>query len=155
MNIKNRITILFTAVVTSILLLLCFSIFYISSLNRQDQFRGRLKNRALTTVGLLIKVSGINKDLLRRIDEATQISLSQKSVIVYDYNGNEVYVYTDENTIPVKATADILTRVEKGYEYEFHEGEKDIETEKGRYLWFDISFSFIEGQPPGQVSLVQ
>ena len=126
MNIKNRITILFTAVVTSILLLLCFSIFYISSLNRQDQFRGRLKNRALTTVGLLIKVSGINKDLLRRIDEATQISLSQKSVIVYDYNGNEVYVYTDENTIPVKATADILTRVEKGYEYEFHEGEKDI-----------------------------
>jgi len=126
MKIKNRITILFTAVVTLILLLLCCSIFYISSINRQDQFRERLKNRALTTVGLLIKVSGINKDLLRRIDEATQISLSQKSVIVYDYNGNALYVYTDENTIPVEATTDILKRVEKGNEYAFHEGKKDI-----------------------------
>ena len=67
MKIKNRITILFTAVVTLILLLLCCSIFYISSINRQDQFRERLKNRALTTVGLLIKVSGINKDLCRKL----------------------------------------------------------------------------------------
>ena len=126
MKIKNRITILFTAVVTLILLLLCFSIYYISGINRQEQFRERLKNRALTTVGLLIKVSGINKDLLRRIDEATQISLSQKSVIVYDYNGNAVYVYADENTIPIEATSDILKRVEKGNEYAFHEGKKYI-----------------------------
>ena len=106
MKIKYRITLLFTAVVTAILLVLCFSIYYISSINRQDQFRERLKNRALTTVGLLIKVSGINKDLLQRIDEATQISLSQKSVIVYDYNGKEVYRYTDDDAIPVKATVD-------------------------------------------------
>ena len=45
MKIKNRITILFTAVVTLILLLLCFSIYYISGINRQEQFRERLKNR--------------------------------------------------------------------------------------------------------------
>jgi len=126
MKIKYRITLLFTAVVTAILLVLCFSIYYISSINRQDQFRERLKNRALTTVGLLIKVSGINKDLLQRIDEATQISLSQKSVIVYDYNGKEVYRYTDDDAIPVKATVDIINKVKNGNEYALQNGKKDI-----------------------------
>ncbi|MBY0347142.1 MAG: hypothetical protein K2W79_02695, partial [Hydrotalea flava] len=65
MNIKYRITFLFTLVVSGILLLLCLSIFYFSNLNRAFSFRERIKNRAITTVSLLLKVTGINPNLLR------------------------------------------------------------------------------------------
>ncbi len=125
MKIKYRITILFTILVTTILLFLCVSIYYFSGLNRQNEFRKRLKNRALTTVSLLLKVPGIDKDLLRKIDESTLIALQQKSVIVYDYSGKIFYSYEDENVIPVKANETVFERVKNSSEYYFSENKKD------------------------------
>jgi len=82
MKLKYRITILFTVLVSTILLLVCISVYYFSSLSRQNEFRTRIKNRALTTIRLLKKVPGINENLLRQIDEKTLVSLEQKSVVI-------------------------------------------------------------------------
>jgi len=126
MKIKYRITLLFTVVVTAILLLLCISVYYFSNLNREIEFRERIKNRAITTVSLLIKVAGINKDILRRIDETTLVSLEQKSFVVYDYNDKEVYSYTDEGATPVKVTTAILERTKMKGEYYFIRKSRDV-----------------------------
>lgn len=126
MKIKYRITVLFTLLVTAILLFLCVSIYYFAGLNRQKEFRTRLKNRALTTVSLLMKVPGINKSLLKKIDESTLVALQKKSVIVYDLSGNLVYDYIDENTVPVTINANIIDRVKKSGEYYFEQNEKDV-----------------------------
>lgn len=126
MKIKYRIAILFTLLVTAILLLLFVSIYYFSGLNRQNECRKRLKNRALTTVNLLIKVPGINADLLRKIDESTFLVLQQKSVIVYNYEDKLLYNYADENTIPVRLNRDILEQVKNKGENYFTENKKDI-----------------------------
>lgn len=126
MKIKYRITLLFTALVTTILLLLCASIFYLSNLYRQNEFRRRLKNKALTTVSLLLKVPGINKELLKRIDATTLVAFQQKSMTIYDYTGKEVYVYADEDAIPVKVDSNLLIKVKNRGEYSFVSQQRDI-----------------------------
>lgn len=126
MKIKYRITFLFTLVVSGILLLLCLSIFYFSNLNRAFSFRERIKNRAITTVSLLLKVTGINPNLLRRIDEITQISLDQKSFQVFDASGKIVYSYADENVAPVPVNSAVLNRAKTKGIYFFNYEGRDV-----------------------------
>lgn len=90
MKIKYRITLLFTLVVTAILLIVCISVYSLTNLNRENDFRKRLRNRALTTVSLLTKVEGIDTTLLRRIDENMVFSIQQKSVVIYDDQNREI-----------------------------------------------------------------
>ncbi len=126
MNIRYRITLLFTVLVTAILLLLCTSVYYFSSLNREKDFRTRLRNRALTTVNLLVRVQGIDKELLNRIDKSTFVALHQKSVVVYDDANHVIYNYTDSNTTTVTADSKILAKARsKNKEEYFSSGYKD------------------------------
>jgi two-component system sensor histidine kinase ArlS len=126
MKIKYRIAVLFTLVVSFILLLLCASIFYFSNLNRAFSFRARIKNRAVTTVSLLFKVSGINPNLLRRIDEITQISLDQKSFQIFNKAGNIIYSYADDNVTPVPINANILLKAKEKGTYFFNYEGRDV-----------------------------
>jgi signal transduction histidine kinase len=126
MKIKYRITLLFTLVVSLILLLLCLSIFYFSNLNRAFAFRERIKNRAVTTVSLLLKVSGINPNLLRRIDEITQISLDQKSFQVFDSLGKIIYSYADDNIVPVPVNENIIEKTKNKGTYFFSYNGRDV-----------------------------
>lgn len=122
MKIKYRITVLFTCVVTLILLMVCSSVYYFSNLNRQNTFNKRLRNRALTTANLLLKVNGIDNDLLRRIDETTIITIADKSIVIYDSSYKERYSYTDSNIAPVRVDSSILKKAGSEKEYTFTDG---------------------------------
>ena len=125
MKIRLRITLLFTVVVTSILLIVCFSVYYFSGLNRENDFRKRLRNRALTTIHLLLKVEGIDNELLQRIDATTVITIQDKSVVVYDNQNRELYRYSDPDIVPVSANKDLLDKARHSGEYLFREGERE------------------------------
>ncbi len=126
MKIKYRIAILFTLLVTLILFFVCASIYYFSNLNRELDFRRRLRNRALSTISLLVKVEGINRDLLKRIDENMLISLKEKSVIVYDSQNKEVYRYHDEGAKYERLNAAALQSTRESGEYIYSRGQRDI-----------------------------
>lgn len=126
MKIKYRIAILFTLLVTLILFFVCASIYYFSNLNRELDFRRRLRNRALSTISLLVKVEGINRDLLKRIDENMLISLKEKSVIVYDNQNKEVYRYHDEGAKYERLNAAALQSTRESGEYIYSRGQRDI-----------------------------
>lgn len=145
MKIKYRITFLFTLVVTCILFLVCVSVYYFSNLNRQLEFRKRLKFRAITTVSLLMKVRGIDTELLKKIDQTTLLSLQQKSVFVYDLSGKEIYGFTDNNVIPVKADGLIFDKLKYRDDYSFAEKGKDVVAIKyinGNNIYFAIAAAF-------------
>ncbi len=126
MKIKYRITLLFTVVVTLILLIVCSSIYYFSDLNRQRDFKKRLRNRAFTTANLLFKVQGIDNTLLRKIDETTVITIQDKSVVIYDDSNKELYSYTDNNISPVRVDSIILQKARKSGEYTFRIGPREV-----------------------------
>ncbi len=118
MKIKYRITIIFTLIVSSILFLLCFSVYYFFDLKRESEFKKRLKNRTRFTINLLKKVEGINKDLLGKIDASTY-TLESKSIIVYDQNDKEEYSYTEEGAMRIEANKTILEKAKKNGDYYF------------------------------------
>lgn len=126
MKIKYRITILFTVLVTLILFFVCASIYYFSDLNRKLDFQRRIRNRALSTISLLVKVEGIDRELLQRIDQNMLISLREKSVIVYDSNNKEVYRYRDEGTTLERPESNVLSYARNNGEYMYTKGHRDV-----------------------------
>ena len=126
MKIRTRVTVLFTLVVSSILLVVCSTIYFITDINRDQSFKTRLRNRALSTADLLLKVEGIDSGLLKKIDETTRISIQEKSVVVYNSQNEESYIYTDQGIEPVRAIKSILDKVGTQGELYYSEGEKDV-----------------------------
>ncbi len=126
MKIKYRIAILFTLLVTLILFFVCASIYYFSNLNRELDFRRRIKNRALSTISLLVKVEGIDRELLKRIDENMLISLKEKSVIVYDNQNREIYRYRDSGATYERLDESALQSTRENGEYIYSRGHRDV-----------------------------
>ncbi len=126
MKIKYRITLLFTLLVTCILLFVCSIIYYYSKVNRENDFRKRLRNRALTTISLMVKVEGIDLAMLQRIDENLKISLKEKSVVIFDSNDKEIYRYLDPDAKVEKPDRTILQMARANGEYIYKKGRRDV-----------------------------
>ncbi|MCU7549121.1 HAMP domain-containing histidine kinase [Chitinophagaceae bacterium LB-8] len=101
MPVRLRITLLFTAIVFTILGLLCSAVFYNIYTNRQHNAKARLTNRAITTGRLLSQSAIFNSELLQKIDSSTALSFKRKTVQAYDYLNNKVYSFSDhpEDTV--------------------------------------------------------
>jgi two-component system sensor histidine kinase ArlS len=125
MKIKFKIALIFTLLVTLILLLLGIAIYYFSALNRQNQFTQRLKNRALTNARLLIELEEMNKPLLKKIDSLTMNLLFEERILIYDSKNNLVYVNRSEITQPSPPDTAMLSKIREDIEYRFTHGEYD------------------------------
>ncbi|WP_276480711.1 HAMP domain-containing sensor histidine kinase [Paraflavitalea pollutisoli] len=93
MKIKFKITALFTLLVTAILLLLSFSIYYFTSLERLQAFKQRLKGRANNNAQLYTYFGDSSTTMLRRFDSGSTNTLQAKSVVIYNYLNQPVYEF--------------------------------------------------------------
>ena len=116
---------IFTLLVTLILLVLGIAIYYFSALNRQSQFSQRLKNRALTNARLLIELEEMNKPLLKKIDSLTMNLLFEERILIYDGQNNLVYVNRSEITQPALPDSMMLNKVRANKDYRFRIKEYD------------------------------
>ncbi|MBC8035271.1 MAG: HAMP domain-containing histidine kinase [Chitinophagaceae bacterium] len=126
MPVRLKITLLFTALVSLILMLVCSCIYYFSYTTRLNNIKARLKNRAITTARLLGQSSFFDHQLVRKIDTSTALAIKEKSIQVYDYLDNKIYWYADKpkDTIPIKTSILDDTRVENDLYFRF--GRKDV-----------------------------
>src|SRR5262245_48218065 len=125
MKIKFKIALIFTLLVTLILLVLGIAIYYFSALNRQNQFSQRLKNRALTNARLLIELEEMNKPLLKKIDSLTMNLLFEERILIYDDKKNLVYVNRSEITRPPMQDTVMLNKIRSKKDYRFTVNEYD------------------------------
>ena len=84
MKIKDRIALQFTLLVAGVLLVFSIAIYSVSEHYRQEEFYDRLRGRARTTCRLLVKVKGIDKDLLKAIDQNTLSEMLDEKVLIFD-----------------------------------------------------------------------
>ena len=77
MPVRLRITLLFSLLVFFILSLVCAGIYYFSYEGRIQTIKSRLTNRAITTARLLSQREIFDRDLVRRIDSSTTLSLKK------------------------------------------------------------------------------
>lgn len=127
MNIKFKITTLFVLLVTAILLLLSFSVYYFASLERVEAFRKRLQGRA-TSSAQFFSLFGNNDStriLMTQFDSALAFALPRKSVAVFDDKDRLLYRYYENISDTVSVGRELLSQVRRQKEYFFTAGDRD------------------------------
>ncbi len=136
MQIRTRLTLQFTVLVTAIVLLSFFLIYYLWSQLIEREFDKRLREKGITLAVLLIKIDQIDSTLLTVIDRAKADNLYKENIVVLDSLDRMLYVNTDKFELTVDTT--IFKRIRKEREVRFRQGEFNVLgfmfREKGDYM---------------------
>jgi len=90
MQIRSRLTLQFTLLVSSILLVALFSIYFFSQKSTEDEFYNRLKEKAVTSAILLLKVEQVDSTLLKTIDLSKHDVLFRENISILDEQNKEI-----------------------------------------------------------------
>jgi signal transduction histidine kinase len=123
-KIKDRIALQFTLMVAVTLLLFSVAVYIVSSRYRQEEFYDRLKSKARTTCRLLVKVNGIDKDLLKVIDQNTLTEMLDEKVLIFNPKNELIYSSVDDKLITYHAN--LLGEVRQKKDMEFVQGDSEI-----------------------------
>lgn len=123
MQIKYRITLAYTVIVSVILLLLCIAIYVFSEESRRAEFHGRLKGRAVSAAKQLdkFKVSEIKK-----FNQTSPSILSKRSILVIDEEDNVVYEDNAPDAARIRLDYNILKSARGANRYYFIQDSREV-----------------------------
>ncbi|MFN8355389.1 MAG: HAMP domain-containing sensor histidine kinase [Spirosomataceae bacterium] len=124
MKIQTKIAIQFSLIVGSLLALFSFVIYQQFADFRQQEYYTRLKNKALTTAQLLIRVKEVDRNLLKIIDKNTLTALVDEKVLVFDQQNRLFYSSLDDHVI--RYDLNLLNRIRTEKYVETNDGENEI-----------------------------
>lgn len=122
MKIRQKLTIQFVLLVSTIALAAFVGIYYIYQSYVSNRFFTRLRSKAITTAELLSENSEIDAALLRKINESNRDLLFKENIIVFDNLNHEVY--RSKDSLEFALTKEMLTR--NGTDKEFQENDFGI-----------------------------
>lgn len=123
MTLRNRLTGLFTAIVSGLMLVFGVVIYLIAERHRQTEFRQRLHAEALTSADLLFGPDTTGRQLYKLLDKNHMTVLNEEEIIIYDYRNRIVYESgTDYLTVPKSR----LDQVRLGSDVYWREGAREI-----------------------------
>lgn len=103
MKLTYKINLLFTIIVTGILLVMSFLIFTLSKQSVENDFRQRLKTRAARTGYLYTVFKNDTTNLLKSLDSTSPPALFNKNVNIYSEDKKILYEYHDDSTSQIIA----------------------------------------------------
>ena len=121
MQLRFRITLVFTIIVMFILLVMCASIYIFSERTRSDEFRVRLERKAVGTIEML-KSNAVGPDLVKDLNHSSPSAFSDKSILVFDYRYGETFSYNDNEKDSLVVDNEILKKARSGAPYFFKVG---------------------------------
>jgi two-component system, OmpR family, sensor histidine kinase ArlS len=126
MKIRHKIILLFTVLVTAIIILLGFYVYYSSSRERKIVFHKRLKSRANYSAQLYSFLKDSSNLILHRIDSASGTGLlPQRSIGIFDIDGKSLYKFDKQDTqrisIDKVTLGEVITKNEKYFAVEHRE----------------------------------
>jgi len=108
---------LFTLLVTAIISLLTWSVYYFSSLERVQVFNKRIRSRATYNSQLYSLMGDSAFNFMRRMDTTGGL-LPSRSVGIYTDDGKLLYKFDAPGSLPLNVTTDLLQETkEKGEKY--------------------------------------
>jgi signal transduction histidine kinase len=127
LKIKFKITTLFAILVSAILLLLSFSVYYFSSLERLESYKKRLRGRATNNAQIfsLFGDTDSGRAVLTRIDATSAFPMPHKSVNIYNENNQPVYVFNTGPGDSFNVNKNILEEARAQKEVYFTYGNRD------------------------------
>ncbi|GAB3799680.1 HAMP domain-containing sensor histidine kinase [Spirosoma humi] len=91
MSLRNRLTLLFTAIVSVLLALFCGLLFKLAGQYREQQFQERLQAEATTAGHLLLSQERIGPTLYKLLDKNQLTVLPDEEIIIYNTENKLVY----------------------------------------------------------------
>ncbi|OFX54305.1 MAG: hypothetical protein A2066_00975 [Bacteroidetes bacterium GWB2_41_8] len=122
-NIRTRLTLQFTYMVSFILIFFSFIIYYFSAGYRESEFYSRLENKALTTAKLLIEVKEVDYNLMKIIDRNSLNALHNERVMIYDANNHQIYNSLDNDSIQISKS--FLDKIRQSKNIRYHEDKNE------------------------------
>jgi signal transduction histidine kinase len=116
-QIRTKLTLQFSVLVSTIVLVTFFVIYILTEDFAQRDFYRRLREKAITSAILLIKVDQVDSALLQVIDRAKRDNFYREAVHVFNQEDKEIYFSGDTVTLPI--TPEILSEIRKRNEYQF------------------------------------
>ena len=124
MKTRHKITLLFSLLVTIILLLVSLTVYYFSSLERQEVFKKRLKGRANNNAQIFSYVNSNSKTFLDRIN-VSSLLLPNRTVEIYNLNGDMLYKYAADTSFISNIKKDIISSAITKGEHYFNLGKRE------------------------------
>lgn len=123
MTIRTRLTLLFTAIVTALLLLFFVAIYWVAEQYRRTEYYERLRGEALTSAELVFGKETISRELFKLLDKNHMTVLNEEEIIIYDYLNKLVY---ESGSDYLNVDKNILDRVRLEKEVKWREGNREI-----------------------------
>ncbi|TAF93569.1 MAG: HAMP domain-containing protein [Cytophagia bacterium] len=123
MTIRTRLTLLFTAIVTALLLLFFLSIYWVAEQYRRTEYYERLRGEALASAELLFGKETISRELFKLLDKNHMTVLNDEEIIIYNYLNKLEY---ESGTDYLNVDKNILDRVRLEKEVKWREGDREI-----------------------------
>ena len=111
MKIRTKISLLFTLMVTTILLLISFSIYYMSSLDRAALASKRLRSRSIYNAQLFSVVEKNKKEQLDRLNTNSILQIPGLSVAIFSLQGKVLYRFQSANSLPLSIRPELIRDV--------------------------------------------
>lgn len=124
MQIRSRLTLQFTILVGTIVLSSFFMVYFFTKQLIERDFDNRLRDKALTSAILLLKVDRLDTALLKVIDRAKRDNLYGENITIYDDDNKEIY--TNNDTTHFSISSDLLERIRSEGVYYFRQRGFDI-----------------------------
>lgn len=123
MNIKTRLTLLFTMLVGSIMALFCLSIYYFYDQYREKQFYSFLNERGQTIAQLVEASNGISKADIAKIEKENNTVLLDEEITIY--NGSDSVIF-NSGSFEFVLTHQMLTEARSGHEIHTKHAKKEV-----------------------------
>ncbi|PWJ58890.1 signal transduction histidine kinase [Dyadobacter jejuensis] len=91
MQIRTKLTIQFSVLVSGILLVTFLAVYFFSYFNVTEDFYDRLRSKASSRAELLLKVPQVNNDILRALDETNRDLIYNENILIFDEKNRLIY----------------------------------------------------------------
>lgn len=127
MQIRTRLTLQFTLLVSCILLISFVAIYYFSYKNVKEDFYDRLRSKAEGTASLLLKVKEIDNELLRIIDGTNRDQIFNDNMIIFDEENRVIYTNIIPPAQPAISVSNYwLDEIRKAGEIRYSDGDYEV-----------------------------
>lgn len=109
MNLRTRLALTFIVAVSPVLLLFLGYFYYYFYRSMQEDFLNTLRNRGITMTHLLLEKKAFSGSLLRRIDEDTYTTYSNRRVAIYNVQDKLLYDSGELNNLHRGKAGPIIT----------------------------------------------
>jgi len=120
MSIRTKMTLLFLSIVTILLLAFCITIYFLSEIHRQNEYKTRLRQEALTAATILFNKEEISPDLLKLLARNQMTVLNKEEIVILN-NLDEVIYQSGFENIDIEGS--IIAAIKTGTELFWHQDE--------------------------------